>query len=666
MASMISQDLGNSLPPTAEELPYGASAFEAQRATKHHDRVAEVPTVSQPPAIAKGDRTRSRDPETEDLGWSEDPKVPVPVVEGINNENLWILVRRFNKQVFHLRRIPDPPPGVLDCTSAISGDTYSPDKLRSALERFYLTIVVGIASTLKHIARIRSWTETSRTACFCFVYFTSWYKDLLVPAFLVFLLTLILSPSTRPIFFPPAPLAAIDSKTGQVKKPAAGWLGSIDGITGAEERFRGDAVGEGGRPFLGKEGNGASPMHDEEEEDQSPPSPANKSPVKPDVTDVAGTVGAQRAASTTRDISEDSEKQTAVPVQQAMWDNVGIVMSALGVIMDIWEMTANALTATPPFEPVPMHIRIASPIALMFLISLVLPRIWIYRSLTFGIRIGFIRYIDRVLGTQWRWYLDIRNTILLGAPTDNQLTLTLLRLGETKNSPLPPPPPSKDNTSSECMLPPPVQLILAGDDDETESNDDDNTKPKRSKKLLDLVKATTKISVTSVLSIEKAKATLGSTSGKARTGIVKTVGKAEEEQRDDGPSVFRGKWEGKKGVLTVSTAGTQALVAFSRLPGFLSLKGMRNPGEKEKEVLENPAETVVWSLAIDDIREVRKVGGFGWKGKIAVGWSTGDKVIDGLEIIDMNGTAYFITALPRRNEMFNRLVAIGKQRWESC
>ena len=80
MTSVISQDLGNSLPPTPEELPHSASAFEAQRATlnlkptKHHDRVAEVPTVSQPPAIAKGDRTRPRDPETEDLGWSEDPK----------------------------------------------------------------------------------------------------------------------------------------------------------------------------------------------------------------------------------------------------------------------------------------------------------------------------------------------------------------------------------------------------------------------------------------------------------------------------------------------------------------------------------------------------------------------------------------------------------------
>lgn len=37
-----------------------------------------------------------------------------------------------------------------------------------------------------------------------------------------------------------------------------------------------------------------------------------------------------------------------------------------------------------------------------------------------------------------------------------------------------------------------------------------------------------------------------------------------------------------------------------------------------------------------------------------------------VEIIDMKGAVYFIAALPRRDEVFNRLVAIGRQRWESC
>lgn len=36
--------------------------------------------------------------EVRDLGWSEDPKdVPSPLVGGLPNEQLWTLIRRFNK-----------------------------------------------------------------------------------------------------------------------------------------------------------------------------------------------------------------------------------------------------------------------------------------------------------------------------------------------------------------------------------------------------------------------------------------------------------------------------------------------------------------------------------------------------------------------------------------
>lgn len=244
---------------------------------------------------------------------------------------------------------------MLDCTSAITGDSYSADKLRTALERLYLTIFVGVASGLKHVARIRSWTETSRTAWFCTIYFASWYKNLLVPMFLVFLLTLVLFPSARPILFPPAPLAAIDSKTGQVKKPVAGSLGSKDSMTGAEERFKGEALESEANDFVtglssiavgvavGKEGDGAGPTQDGEEDHTLSPS-TNEGPVDekiPDVTDVAGAVDAQQAASTSGDGSEKTKKQTAAPVEQAMWDNLKFAMAALGTVIDVWEMTGK-------------------------------------------------------------------------------------------------------------------------------------------------------------------------------------------------------------------------------------------------------------------------------------------------------------------------------------
>lgn len=48
-----------------------------------------------------------------------------------------------------------------------------------------------------------------------------------------------------------------------------------------------------------------------------------------------------------------------------------------------------------------------------------------------------------------------------------------------------------------------------------------------------------------------------------------------------------------------------------------------------------------------------------------VGWATGKTVADGLEIVDKHGNTYKVTAVRLREELFNRLVAMGGQKWES-
>lgn len=78
--------------------------------------------------------------------------------------------------------------------------------------------------------------------------------------------------------------------------------------------------------------------------------------------------------------------------------------------------------------------------------------------------------------------------------------------------------------------------------------------------------------------------------------------------------------------------------------------------------------TVSFSMPVSDIRELRKIGGFGWKGKLAAGWAVGSKeVVDGLEIVgkDEKKQHYQLTAMKTRNQLFNRLVAIDGQVWES-
>ena len=64
--------------------------------------LADSPTMSHALAVAdhdeKGVAQESHDEVARDLGWHEkDEKVPDPLVGGIANEQLWLLLRRFNK-----------------------------------------------------------------------------------------------------------------------------------------------------------------------------------------------------------------------------------------------------------------------------------------------------------------------------------------------------------------------------------------------------------------------------------------------------------------------------------------------------------------------------------------------------------------------------------------
>jgi hypothetical protein len=65
------------------------------------------------------------------------------------------------------------------------------------------------------------------------------------------------------------------------------------------------------------------------------------------------------------------------------------------------------------------------------------------------------------------------------------------------------------------------------------------------------------------------------------------------------------------------------------------------------------------------IQEIKKVGGLGWKTKLVVGWATDRDIADGLLIIDKDGNEKQLTAIALRDELFNRLIALGKQMWEA-
>ncbi|KAL2127048.1 hypothetical protein VTI74DRAFT_11426 [Chaetomium olivicolor] len=615
------------------------------------------PTFSHALATESQDNERlaqqDHDRDVLDLGWNEKKQdIAAPLIGGMDNEELWLLVRRFNKQIYDVRATPYPPPGNLDLNIA-DEEEFSPDKMRANIERLYMTVGVGMLAAVKHIARLRSWRETQRTGCFAAAYFIAWLFDFLALLLSAILLSLIAFPRTREILFPPAPVSLVDSKTGGVQKPKSGVLGSHDSATGAPENHKGEAVEQEASNFV---------------------SALAKTTV--DAKEVASS-GTQSA----------KHDKTKVPMETAMWTKMRPIMHTIGSVADTWERLANALSPIPLFPSEVYRLRLVA-ILLPILLgsSLFITPYILVKSTTF--LIGFLFFGDPILSRTvawlnrtipgWQKLLQPRNTILKGVPTNAQLTLTLLRHGEANLAPLPPPPritsppPAEPASLTDAQLhatgsePPlnatPAELDAAIAHDpstahQTGDSDIDAAKEhrhgKKGGKILGFFKGTTRGVVKTAVGTDTVRAKAGSGAARNRLGVI--------APRDvvpvSGPVEFEARYEGHKGRVYLSTSGaTVPVVVFGKGEGG---KVAKIAGEEREDL------KLVWSVPISDIKEMRKVGGYGWKAKLAVGWSMEREVKDGLVIKTGAGEEYRVTAVPLRDALFNRLVAMGGQKWEA-
>ncbi|KAI0418262.1 hypothetical protein F5X98DRAFT_386477 [Xylaria grammica] len=650
--------------------------------------LAEEPTLSH--SLAMGDHDEKgvvqhpRDDEVVDLGWNErKEKIPAPLVGGLGNEDLWVLIRRFNKQMYHVKEVPCSVPGDLDLNIS-DEEEFSPDKLRATMERFYMTVVIGLLATVKHIARLRSWRETRRTSYFCAAYFIAWLFDLITPLFAVVLITLIIYPRSRGILFPPAPISLVDGKSGGVRKPKAGVLGSHESATGAPENHKGEAVEQEATNFFngftavvvtsatGKHPQANPQLGEETSPDDHVPDPTSLAVSAAEAKDVA--------AGGTRSSKHD---KTKVPVENAIWSKMRPIMHGISDVTDTWERLGNALSPTSPFPQDTYRIRLAGLIVPLLIVSLFTTSYMFVKGASFGAGFGFfgdpiitpgLRWLNRSY-PHWQKILEMRNTVLKGVPTNAQLTLTLLRIGEANKAPLPPapvvraPPPDKPAEVTDAELratgaEPPLnateeELEAAMEHDPqtahgTGGADIDAAKNGAHKgkgaKMLGVVKGAVKGTVKSAIASDAVRAKAGSRPAKNRLGVVPPA----DAQLLTGPVDFKARYSGRKGRVYITTKSTIPAVGFS------TDVGGEMAGDEEKGEL-HPR----WSMAIGDIKEVKKIGGYGWKAKLVVGWSLGREVRDGLEITDRLGYVRRVTALPLRDELFNRLVAIGGQKWEA-
>ncbi|KAJ5092831.1 hypothetical protein N7456_008692 [Penicillium angulare] len=612
--------------------------------------------------------------EITDLGWTQPSEhFDEALIAGLSNEDLWMLIRRFNKQVYNVKAVPSAPLQNLDLTRS-DDDEFSPDKLRATLERFYTTVFIGLTGFVKHIARLRSWKEPRRTTAFCAVYALAWLLDSLMPTLLATVFALIIYPPCRIILFPPAPLALVDKSTGGIQKPKAGVLGSHDSLTGAPENFKGEAAeNEASNLVAGiatvAVGSAVG------KNDQAVPEDAPLEATVPDAMDiVANSADAQSAAN--GEIPHDAHDKTRQPMKQSVLEAANMLMQIINDITDMYEKFGNALSGTAPFPRLAPQIRLASIIAPLCLVSVFLSSYVLIK--TTGLVVGFVFFGDPIIwrGVQWlnskypHWekILKLQNSLLKGVPTNAQLTLTLLRIGEANASPLPPPPTSNSKPPSRPASLHHEELTLGATQEEiTEAA---TAEPKSvtshklplpappirrngwSAKLIGLFRGTTATGVESKRGVDKVRAMVGSVHAANRVGVLRPKGK---ESAPVGPVEFEARYKGKRGAVVIDSTKEPPLLYFTT-----DIKNGDIQSESRK------SDSILFSIPVSDIREMKKQGGLGWKGKLVVGWAIGGKeVVDGLLLVGKAPRqSYQLTAMGTRNQLFNRLIAIDGQVWE--
>lgn len=361
------------------------------------------------------------------------------------------------------------------------------------------------------------------------------------------------------------------------------------------------------------------------------------------------------------------------------------IMHGVADVADTWERFGNALSPTPPFPQELYRLRLAAVVVPLLAISVFVTSYMFMKGLTFGVGFGFfgdpviqpgVRWLNTTF-PNWQKLLELRNTLLKGVPTNAQLTLTLLRIGEANKAPLPPPPhshepPSDDpvdlhdghlsatgadralNASDEEL-----QAAIAHDPEvagQTAGADIDASKQKghgkKGARILSAIKGGIKGSITTAMGADHLKAKVGSEHAKQRLGVIPK----DRTQHLTGPVDFKCRSHGKRGHAYISTKATIPCISFS-IDKSIAKTGTMDRVETDL----NPQ----WSIAVADIKELKKVGGLGWKAKLVVGWALDREVADGLEIVDKQGNKYLVTAMVLRDELFNRLVAMGGQKWES-
>ncbi|KAL8286239.1 hypothetical protein RQP46_004727 [Phenoliferia psychrophenolica] len=573
-----------------------------------------------------------------------------------------------------------------------------PEKLRSNIERLYITVIRSLIAFGKEIVLLRSWQDPIRTGSFC-------SSRIGVGALLFGVLAaLVLHPPFRTFLFPPRP-------SERLSTPPTGLPSDSFEPTDPFEPEGGVTSGEqeelDARQFAQEFADLASAPFERDRQQVPTVQEIITEAVAPEGgsgpgTDDEGTVAdADDAAA--KAAKKLEKKQTKVLAKHGL-----PIQAITGDLADAWERWANVLAPTsPPFAVHPPRVKVALHILPIALAFLVLPSAFIMHTLTFAM--GFLFFADPILSriapaidamtdVDWREAIQIRYSMLNGVPSNTQLTIRLLRDAELAGTPLPPPPPlltptppvpptpsRKSTTASVSTVnldvpDPEVESYLDSDTASIASSAATSTaaatKTSGKAKFASLVRGAAKLTeqgagyvsgqkkvnweTLSRLAVDKLKVATGSDLPEHFMSVVPSAPLDDDRSR----STFYAHRGSAPGHLllhppsdTLSSTSQSWTLEFRRIGKAPSADSL----------------TANVTIPISDITELRRTAGLGWKGRIAAGWIMGaqSSVGDGIEIVwgkkgegqdEAQRTKY--SAIVRRDELFNRLASVGPQTFE--
>lgn len=229
--------------------------------------------------------------------------------------------------------------------------------------------------------------------------------------------------------FPPAPTSQIDPSTGDLKSTSE--IGSRDSITGAPERYKGEAAEQEANNFVNSIANVAmesaagkygQAVKEDTSESAAEPEIIDAADIAPDAQGEAGP-------------AEDKTKQ---PMKKKVGKVTDQIMRIISDVTDVYERfakyvafplalqsfsycVASVLSPTPPFYAISTRLQIVGILFSVAVVASLTPSYLIVKSA--GFVVGFAFFGDPVfertmeyLNTNiphWKNYLDLQKYILL-------------------------------------------------------------------------------------------------------------------------------------------------------------------------------------------------------------------------------------------------------------